>query len=77
MYDFRFRQPYLWGYGQASQWISIQDVCACIVDDYVRSDLIQGSLAVQLHLLEILRVLCAPVQLHFSLNGPYKPPNPN
>lgn len=63
------RVTHLGGNGQASQGIPIQNVSASIVNNDVRLEFIQGSLHVGVHLLQVLGVLCAPLQLHFAFYG--------
>lgn len=63
------RVTHLRGNGQASQGIPIQNVSASIVNNDVRLELVQGSFHVGVHLLQVLTVLCAPLQLHFAFYG--------
>lgn len=63
---------YLWRYGESSEGVPIQDVCPCVVDDDVRSDLVQRSVRVELYLLKVLQVFSAPVQLHLPLYGSWR-----
>lgn len=60
---------HLGGNGQASQGIPIQNVSASIVNHDVRLEFIQSSLHMGVHLLQVLAVLCAPLQLHFAFYG--------
>lgn len=48
------KAAYLWRYGEASEGIPVQDVCPCIIDDDIRTNLVQRPLRVKLHLLEVL-----------------------
>lgn len=68
----RLTEQHLWWYGESSEGVAIQDVCPCVVNDNVRSDLVQGPLRVELHLLKILWVFSAPVQLHLPLYGSWR-----
>lgn len=63
------RLTHLGGNGQASQGVPVQNVSASIVNHDVRLEFIQGSLHVGLHLLQVLAVLCAPLQLHLAFYG--------
>lgn len=67
-------QQYMRGNGESPEWVSVQDVSPCVVDDDIRPDLIQRPLTVKLHFLQVLCVLSAPVQLHLPLYGPFNTP---
>lgn len=63
------REQHLRRDGQPSQRVAVQHVRPGVVDDDVGPDLVQCPLRVELHLLEVLGVLGAPVQLHLPLYG--------
>lgn len=62
-------RTYRWADGQPAKAVSLQDVCAGVVHHHIRQVLLEGPPHIPLHLLQILLIFCAPLQLHLPPDG--------
>lgn len=60
---------HLWTDGQPAEAVALEDVRARVVHHHVGAVLLQSFLQVPLHLLQVLVILRAPLQLHLPPDG--------
>lgn len=60
---------YLWADGQPSKAVTLEDISACVVHYHIGYMLLEGSLKVPLHFIQVLVILRAPLQLYLPLDG--------
>lgn len=62
-------RTYRWADGQPPEAVPLQNIRARVVHHDVRQVLLEGPPDIPLHLLQILLIFCAPLQLHLPPDG--------